>query len=189
MVTEGGVYVFEIWNTYAASGKNLLLIALFEVVALMYIYGHKKYRQNLVEMLGYDSWLLTWFTICWCIISPVLILFIFTFELSDYFRGRSGLKYDDYDYPWWADMIGWMFVFTAIMWIPGFAACRAIFKKFKISVSPQRSKSWILLRPRTGSMTFESKEIVTSSHAFTTSPNKDYDTRTQDGGSSRTMKN
>ncbi|XP_063719108.1 sodium- and chloride-dependent GABA transporter 1-like [Symsagittifera roscoffensis] len=133
MVTEGGVYVFEIWNSYSASGKNLLLIALFELVALMYIYGYRKYRRNIVDMLGYDSWILTWFQLCWCVFSPILILGILTFDIVEYFRGNGFLTYGDYVYPKWADAIGWVFVLTAVLCIPTYAAYQIALSRANLS--------------------------------------------------------
>ncbi|XP_062613183.1 sodium- and chloride-dependent GABA transporter 1-like isoform X2 [Saccostrea cucullata] len=63
MVTEGGMYVFQLFDNYSASGLCLLVLIFFECTAVSWGYGVKRYYENLHSMLGYyprSFWKFTW---------------------------------------------------------------------------------------------------------------------------------
>uniref|UniRef100_H2TT73 Transporter n=1 Tax=Takifugu rubripes TaxID=31033 RepID=H2TT73_TAKRU len=52
MVTPGGIYVFQIYDHYSCSGASLLLLAIFQSVAVGWIYGAERFRANIRHMTG-----------------------------------------------------------------------------------------------------------------------------------------
>ena len=49
MITNGGMYIFQIFDYYAAS-RTLIFVGLFECIAISYFYGVQKYCRNLELM-------------------------------------------------------------------------------------------------------------------------------------------
>uniref|UniRef100_A0A9J7XRN7 Transporter n=1 Tax=Cyprinus carpio carpio TaxID=630221 RepID=A0A9J7XRN7_CYPCA len=100
MLTEGGMYVFQLFDYYAASGMCLLFVAIFETVCIAWIYGE--------EYFGPLS------------NSPVLLLCspgqgTFAFSLIKY----TPLKYNnEYVYPWWGYALGWLLALSSMVCIP-----------------------------------------------------------------------
>ena len=49
--TGAGEYWLSLFDRYAAMG--LTLIAFIEIVAVMYVYGHRRFTDDIQEMTGY----------------------------------------------------------------------------------------------------------------------------------------
>uniref|UniRef100_A0A8C4Q2H3 Transporter n=1 Tax=Eptatretus burgeri TaxID=7764 RepID=A0A8C4Q2H3_EPTBU len=76
MVTEGGMYVFQLFDYYSCSGFCLLWLAFWECVAVAWIYGADRFCIALKDMLGFHPG--QWMKWTWILVSPMLIL------VSDY---------------------------------------------------------------------------------------------------------
>ncbi|XP_067855734.1 sodium- and chloride-dependent GABA transporter 2-like [Heptranchias perlo] len=113
MVTEGGIYVFQLFDYYAVSGSCLLLLATFEVFCISWVYGADRFYDNIEEMIGYrPSSYMKW---CWLIFTPVVCLGTFVFSLIKY----TPLKYNKtYVYPTWAYALGWLLTFSSTFCVP-----------------------------------------------------------------------
>ncbi|KAL9972857.1 hypothetical protein ACROYT_G019239 [Oculina patagonica] len=114
MVTEGGMYVFQLFDAYSASGSALLWVSLFQSVAIGWIYGGKQFYDNMASMIGFR--INPWIRLCWKYLTPLFCLAIFIFSLVTY----TPLKYNEYSYPFWGQVIGWCMALSSIMCIPGF---------------------------------------------------------------------
>ncbi|XP_033126430.1 sodium- and chloride-dependent glycine transporter 1-like isoform X2 [Anneissia japonica] len=113
-VTEGGIYLLTLMDTYSA-GFSLLLIALLEIVCVIYIYDYRQFVKNMTYMLGFAPniyWLITWI-----VVGPSIIIFIFIF----FCLGYEPLTYDGYVYSKGAEALGWLMVLAAIIPIVVFA--------------------------------------------------------------------
>jgi len=108
---QGGIYFFQIIDYYTAA-ISLMYIALFETIAIVWLYGVKRLSANIEDMTGQKPHII--FRICWMFVSPVLILIIWIFTLYDY----EAPKYEDYDYPWWCVLLGWLIASLSILPIP-----------------------------------------------------------------------
>merc|ERR1712038_751913 len=78
---EGGIYFFQIIDYYTAA-ISLMYIALFETIAIVWLYGVRRLSANIEDMTGRKPSII--FRICWMFVSPVLILVIWVFTLYDY---------------------------------------------------------------------------------------------------------
>uniref|UniRef100_A0A4W2GP95 Transporter n=1 Tax=Bos indicus x Bos taurus TaxID=30522 RepID=A0A4W2GP95_BOBOX len=90
---EAGSYWFDIFNDYAAT-LSLLLIVLAETVAVCYLYGLSRFESDLKAMTGRA---LNWYwKAMWGGVSPLLIISLFIFYLSDYIITGT-LRYQAWD--------------------------------------------------------------------------------------------
>ncbi|KAM7402338.1 hypothetical protein PAMP_017585 [Pampus punctatissimus] len=113
MCTEGGMYVFQLFDSYAASGMCLLFVAIFESICIGWVYGSDRFYTNIEDMIGYKPvFFIKW---CWMILTPGICAGIFLFFLIKY----KPLKYNNvYTYPDWGYGIGWFMAMSSMVCIP-----------------------------------------------------------------------
>ncbi|XP_037086915.1 sodium- and chloride-dependent GABA transporter 1-like [Pollicipes pollicipes] len=114
MVTEGGMYVLVIFEDYAASGLALLTLIFFECIAIGWGFGVNRYFDAIKEMVGYYPFL--WFKLCWTVVCPAITLGVFVFNVANF----TPVKYVNYEYPWWAHLIGIMLGLSSMLCPPTF---------------------------------------------------------------------
>ncbi|XP_020508793.2 sodium- and chloride-dependent taurine transporter [Labrus bergylta] len=113
MVTKGGMYVFQLFDYYAASGVCLLWVAFFECIAVAWVYGVDNFYDALEDMMGYRP--NAWMKWSWTVITPLLCMSCFIFSLVKY----KPLTYNKvYEYPDWAVGIGWTLALASMICIP-----------------------------------------------------------------------
>nr|XP_002741096.1 PREDICTED: sodium- and chloride-dependent glycine transporter 1-like [Saccoglossus kowalevskii] len=115
MVTQGGIYLLQVVDVYSA-GISLMLVAVTECLVIAGIYGVNNFWDDIQMMLGYKPVLWLWFTVCWCGITPLIILGIIIFGLVLY----APVSYGSYVYPAWAEIIGWLMACASLVMIPLF---------------------------------------------------------------------
>ena len=87
-------------------GWALMLVGLFECLALGWIYGSQRLFDDIYIMIGRRPQ--RWWQFCWQFATPALIIFVIIFSWVAY----EGTTYgDDYAFPIWADVIGWAMSF------------------------------------------------------------------------------
>ncbi|TMS05097.1 Sodium- and chloride-dependent GABA transporter 2 [Larimichthys crocea] len=119
MLTEGGMYIFQLFDYYAASGMCLLFVAIFETVCIAWIYGADRFYDNIEDMIGYRPSPVIKY--CWLYFTPATCFGTFAFALIKY----SPLKYNnEYEYPWWGHGIGWILALSSMLCIPLWVAVK-----------------------------------------------------------------
>ncbi|XP_077969048.1 sodium- and chloride-dependent taurine transporter-like [Styela clava] len=116
MVTEGGMYVFQLFDYYAASGVCLLWVAFFESVTIAYIYGAEKMWGNIADMIRYRPIpIIKYF---WLIFTPILTTGTFLYAMIEF----EPLVYNKtYVYPPWGEGIGWILALSSMINVPVYA--------------------------------------------------------------------
>jgi len=110
-LSQCGQYVLDLMDTYGA-GLSVMVIALFELVAIMWGYGVNNFCKDLKSMLGFSpSW---YFKLCWFLVSPVALITIFIAGCADWKKPSYGAV----EYPDWAHTIGWILMLLSVIQIP-----------------------------------------------------------------------
>ncbi|XP_060062612.1 sodium- and chloride-dependent taurine transporter-like [Ylistrum balloti] len=115
MVTEGGMYVFQLFDYYSGS-RIILFVAFFECVAVAWIYGIKRFYDNIEMMMGFR--INPFMGICWTVLSPIFCMSIFVMSAINYAELDYRRPDSTYVYPQWAVGIGWTMAAFAAVWIP-----------------------------------------------------------------------
>nr|XP_056704802.1 sodium- and chloride-dependent creatine transporter 1 isoform X1 [Euleptes europaea] len=113
MVTEGGMYVFQLFDYYSASGTTLLWQAFWECVAIAWVYGADRFMDDIACMIGYRP--SPWMKWCWMFLTPLICLGIFLFNIAYY---KPLIYNNSYIYPWWGEAIGWGFALSSMLCVP-----------------------------------------------------------------------
>ncbi|XP_030632085.1 sodium- and chloride-dependent GABA transporter 2-like [Chanos chanos] len=113
MVTEGGLYIFQLFDYYACSGMTLLLFAILQSVSVGHVYGADRLYDNIEDMIGYRP--LPLMKYCWKYVTPVVCSATFLFYLVKF----TPLKFNNVvEYPWWGYAAGWWFTLSSTLLVP-----------------------------------------------------------------------
>ncbi|XP_022090620.1 sodium- and chloride-dependent GABA transporter 2-like [Acanthaster planci] len=114
MTCYGGMYLFQLFDNYAASGFALLWVAFFESVVIGWVYGADKFYDDFQKMLNWRP--NPYLKICWMFLTPAFTMGIFIFSCVSY----SPLIYNDYEYPPWGQALGWLMATASMVQVPIF---------------------------------------------------------------------
>lgn len=113
MVTDGGLYIFQVFDYYACSGMTLLLFAILQSFCIGWVYGAERFYDNIEDMIGYRPFPLIKY--CLKYVTPVICLGTFVFSLVKY----TPLKFNNrLEYPWWGYALGWWFTLSSTLMVP-----------------------------------------------------------------------
>lgn len=121
----GGSLLLDLLDNYSATWPYLF-IGLSEFVLISYIYGYPNFIEDIYEMTGVKMILkLKWpMAVFYQFLSPLAIFIIFIFSWYNY----EPLKKGDYEYPPWANAIGWIIAMLGILPV-FFAAAFVVIRK------------------------------------------------------------
>ena len=108
----GGPFLLDLLDFYSASWP-FLFIGLSEFVIISYVYGYPNFIEDIYEMTGVKMIpKLKWpMAVFYMFLSPLAILIIFIFSWYNY----EPLKKGDYEYPPWANAVGWIIALLGIL--------------------------------------------------------------------------
>ncbi|XP_077368507.1 sodium- and chloride-dependent GABA transporter 2-like [Festucalex cinctus] len=113
MVTPGGLYVFQIYDHFSCSGASLLLLSIFQSVAIGWIYGAERFSSNIKDMTGHNP--LLFFKLCWKYLTPAVCTATFLFSLVCWSPLRFGKGLVA---PGWATALGWLLTLSSVSLLP-----------------------------------------------------------------------
>ncbi|XP_019956377.2 sodium- and chloride-dependent GABA transporter ine isoform X2 [Paralichthys olivaceus] len=110
-ITKGGIYVFQLMDNYTAV-VSLIFLAFSEVIAVCWIFGIRRVSIMIKRMIGKTPNI--YFRVCWLLLCPVLVMCILISSIVQY----TPVHYGKYNYPLWAECLGWCISLVSIVWIP-----------------------------------------------------------------------
>uniref|UniRef100_T1J242 Transporter n=1 Tax=Strigamia maritima TaxID=126957 RepID=T1J242_STRMM len=138
-----GSYVFTIFDDFAGN-IPLLVIAFFECICVMYIYGGKRFADDIELMTGSRPSL--YWLFCWKYVSPLAMLCILISSLVKI--AENGSIYEVWvasegsttakEWPIWANVVIAFLILLSVLWIPGIAIAQA----FGVSIFGDDTPAW-----------------------------------------------
>uniref|UniRef100_A0A4W6FT85 Transporter n=1 Tax=Lates calcarifer TaxID=8187 RepID=A0A4W6FT85_LATCA len=132
---QSGLYWVTLFDSFAGS-VPLLTIGLFEMIAVVYIYGIDRFNEDLEFMVGRKPSI--FWQISWRLISPLIVLVILVFYLVT--QAQEKLTYLVWDpnsvefpslasvpYPSWISAVIFLLAGVPSLAVPVYALCRLIF--------------------------------------------------------------
>ncbi|KYN03154.1 Sodium- and chloride-dependent GABA transporter 1 [Cyphomyrmex costatus] len=114
LVLIGGMYVFQLLDTYAVSGFCLLFLMFFECISVSWAFGVDRFYDGIRDMIGYYPCF--WWKICWTFTTPAICVGVFIFNIIKFVP----VKYLTYEFPWWSHLLGWLAGLSSMLCIPGY---------------------------------------------------------------------
>ncbi|XP_007949812.1 inactive sodium-dependent neutral amino acid transporter B(0)AT3 [Orycteropus afer afer] len=134
---QSGNYWLEIFDNYAAS-LNLIIFAFFEVIGVVYIYGMKRFCNDVEWMTGRRPGL--YWQVTWKLVSPLLLLSIFVAYImllaqktpsyrvwnpqDEHFPSRQEKLY-----PSWVQATCVLLSFLPFLWVPAVALAQLLARR------------------------------------------------------------
>uniref|UniRef100_A0A671TJ65 Transporter n=1 Tax=Sparus aurata TaxID=8175 RepID=A0A671TJ65_SPAAU len=119
LTTQGGVYLFQLFDYYGSNGACLLFVCLVECVAVGWAFGADRMCDMVEDMTGQRPWLI--FKLCWRYITPLIctVCFICSFLDSQPLTSSGGHVYPD-----WAYRLGWVITISPVVPVPIWAVVK-----------------------------------------------------------------
>lgn len=126
-----GNYIFTMFDDFAGN-IPLLLIAFFECISVAYVYGVKRFCDDIELMTGSRPG--NFWVICWKFVSPVAMICILVSSLVKI--AQDGSTYEAWikeegrteslEWPLWANIVIAFLILVSALWIPGVALAKVL---------------------------------------------------------------
>ena len=124
MCTNAGIYMFELLDTTCASW-NIFLFAILEVVLISWIYGVRRFMNNIEEMNIKIPTIMKWYWMaCWSVVTPFLLISLVVITLIKWTK-LSSLDYKTvsgeevpYTWPNSIQVLGWLIPCASVAFLP-----------------------------------------------------------------------
>ncbi|KTF93893.1 hypothetical protein cypCar_00008006 [Cyprinus carpio] len=114
--TQGGMYVFQLFDYYACNGACVLFLSVFETLAMGWIFGAERIFDIIEDMTKSRPNYI--FMLCWKYLTPLVSVVSFVCSMVEY----TPLTFNRwYVYPDWAYALGWLLALSSILLVPGWA--------------------------------------------------------------------
>ncbi|XP_029017878.1 sodium- and chloride-dependent GABA transporter 2-like isoform X2 [Betta splendens] len=114
LISEGGIVLFQLVDSYGPSGTSLLIIACFETIAVAWVYGADRFYDNIKDMIGYSPFPVIKY--CWLFITPLICTITMLYDLA---QTRAPLV-NGQPLGSWGSTLGTLLVITPLLCIPAF---------------------------------------------------------------------
>uniref|UniRef100_A0A3Q3LTW2 Transporter n=1 Tax=Mastacembelus armatus TaxID=205130 RepID=A0A3Q3LTW2_9TELE len=114
LITEGGIIIFQLVDTYGPSGTSLLIIACFETVVIAWVYGADRFYDNIEDMIGYRPFPVLKY--CWLFVTPLICVITLLYDLS---QTRPLVVYG-HKLSTWGNTVGTLLIIAPLICIPAF---------------------------------------------------------------------
>ncbi|XP_058475928.1 sodium-dependent neutral amino acid transporter B(0)AT1-like [Solea solea] len=132
---QSGLYWVTVFDTFAGS-VPLLTVGLFEMVAIVYVYGIDRFNEDIVFMIGHKPNI--FWQVTWRVVSPLIVLVILIFYLVT--TAQKELRYLVWDYnseefpslapvpfPSWINAVIFLLAGVPSITLPVYALCRLVY--------------------------------------------------------------
>ncbi|KAL4220998.1 hypothetical protein ACF0H5_019261 [Mactra antiquata] len=113
-VTPAGDYIVSLMDHYGAD-FSVLFVATCECIAVMWVYGVKRFLKDCSYMLGHPPRPVVFWAVCWTFFSPILIGALFIYRMIDYKPPQIS---EGVPFPQFAQGIGWALTCVVLLPIP-----------------------------------------------------------------------
>ncbi|XP_023345214.1 sodium- and chloride-dependent transporter XTRP3A [Eurytemora carolleeae] len=121
--TGAGEYWLTLFDEFGATG--LTLIAFIEIICVMYVYGHRRFTDDIEDMTGYRPGI--FWQVLWRLISPLLMLSIILSSAYSMFTkhptytawNKEKAMNEEKEYPPWALVIAAILAVASLIPIAG----------------------------------------------------------------------
>ncbi|XP_047486282.1 sodium- and chloride-dependent betaine transporter-like isoform X2 [Penaeus chinensis] len=114
MCLEGGILMFELFFWYSA-GISVIILAIAQVVAVVWVYGFRRFLSNIKEMGVYiPAPLKAYWLATWVFITPAMLVLICFFYIYFFVPAYWG----DYVFPTNIQILGWLLSASSMGLIP-----------------------------------------------------------------------
>ncbi|KAK7068348.1 hypothetical protein SK128_002873, partial [Halocaridina rubra] len=124
MATKGGMYVLQMMDSYSST-FSALMVGMAEVMVVTWVYGVDNFLNDIKIMLGFYPYPRILWKIIWQYLMPLVVLTILVFTWID----LKPASYGDYEFPAWANGVGWLLSFSSVILIPAVAVYKIIREK------------------------------------------------------------
>ncbi|XP_070709608.1 sodium- and chloride-dependent GABA transporter 2-like [Pempheris klunzingeri] len=113
-ISEGGILLFQLMDTYGPSGTTLLIIACFENIVIGWVYGADRFYDNIEDMIGYRPFPVLKY--CWMFITPLICGLTLVYNLAQ----TQSVAVSGYEAGAWGATMGSLLIVFPLLCIPAF---------------------------------------------------------------------
>ncbi|XP_026030582.1 sodium- and chloride-dependent GABA transporter 3-like isoform X2 [Astatotilapia calliptera] len=124
LTTQGGVYLFQLTDHYAANGACILFVGLLQCGAVGWGFGAERMCDVVEDMTGHRP--SVFFKLCWRYFTPLISVVCFVGFFLDYQPLTSN---EGYMYPNWAYHLGWVMALSSVVVAPIWAVSKICLSK------------------------------------------------------------